>query len=129
MVSRLFGRAGLNTVLLALALAGCASGGGQPQPVAAAALRDLADDEKKTIAAGVKVGMPGQGLQFQWAGFPKEPTEGVVYYCARVNAKPFVATVTVRNGKPVAAQLLAVGGREGGYVEQECRRHYANPFA
>ena len=119
-------------VLLALVVTACAGGqfassGSNPLPVDD--LRDLSETEKKVIAAGVAVGMQGQRGQFRWAKFPKEPpADGVVQYCATVNAKPFIAAVTMANGRAASAQLVAIGGREGGYVDQECRRHYVTPF-
>jgi hypothetical protein len=115
-----------------MAVSGC--GGGQlansPTPLSASELRDLSDAEKKIIATAVGVSLKDRAsAQFRWTKFPIEtPMDGLARYCATVNGKIFVASVTVVDGKAATAQLLAVGGTSGGYVDLECRRYYVSPF-
>jgi hypothetical protein len=117
-------------VLLVLTLGGCAAGvtSTGPRPLAASELRDLTDAEKRVIAASVQ---RGSSLgQFRWAQFPKEaPPDGVVQYCGMVGGKRFITAVTMSSGRATSAQLGALGGGEGGYVDLECRRHYTTPFS
>ena len=118
--------------LVAFLVAGCAGGGqlgsSASRPVPASELRDLSDEEKRVIAAGVAAGLRGQpASNFQWARFPREaPPSGTVQYCAKAGGRPFIATVTVTNGRASAANLIAIGGA---YIEGECRRYYETPFS
>jgi hypothetical protein len=122
-------RAGI-TFLAALILAGCAATASGPTPVAATDLRDLTEAEKQVIAAGLAGALKERSVtRYEWGKFPAQPSQEEVRYCAKVNGKPFVVTVTMSGGKISSAQLVAVGGSTGGFVDQECRRHYATPFA
>jgi hypothetical protein len=114
--------------MLATLVTGCAGYQLQPTPRPEFELRDLTEAEKKIIAAGVAKSLAdAKPAQFRWTKFPKDK-DGVVKYCATVNAQRFVADVTIVNGQAASAQVEASGG-SGGFVDVQCRRHYVNPFS
>ncbi len=114
--------------ILVLAVAGCAGGGGIGGGTAAvpsSALRELTDAERKIITQAV---VRGQGsAQIQWTRFPASPP-AEARYCAHSGGRMFAAVANTSEGRIVSAQLLAIGGGPGSFVDQECRRFYETPF-
>jgi hypothetical protein len=83
-------------------------------------LRDLTAVEKQTLSKSLSKGLKDPAsARFTWLKFPKNIES--VTYCGMVNSKnsnggytgsmPFMAVVTVKNGKAVGATLSQTGGQ------------------
>lgn len=138
-------------VAIAASLSGCITASQPPAPVEAAKplpspseLRELTAAEKALLTKGFAAGLKDPGsAQFQWARIRKDlPSDGIIDYCAVVNAKnsyggyigatPFLGKIQVTNGKIAAGMMGAVGYTERQYADllpKMCRNAGVDPYS
>jgi hypothetical protein len=103
-------------------------------------LRDLTPAEKQVLSKSLAKGMKDPAsARFTWLKFPKNAVDSVTY-CSMVNAKnsnggytgsmPFMAVITVKNGKAVGAALSQTGSDDSSSksVREQCQKKGFDPY-
>jgi hypothetical protein len=103
-------------------------------------LRDLTPGEKTALAKAMSRGLRDpESARFQWLQFPRYPENDTITWCGMVNsknaagqytgAKPYVGTVTLRQGKIVGGSITDTATDDAGSeaIREECQKYGWDP--